>query len=255
MSNGTTGFQVAPIAEDEAMKLSTMFSRAADAIVAASTMPQKINDLTSQVERLTQDLEARTLHADELDHTIHELREQRDHFKATAATADHVADERSRQLEAEQRATHELNAKLEALGRDLDLTKADRDDAEYKALELHDELAKAKATIADIQAKVAAFFPSAPTPAAPVPTPEPEPSPVELPKWEDMKAGRPLTEAEQDHFASHSTLPIPEPETTAHVNDPLPEPWEPAKPIRRYVDNWEPGTLWDSGEGRYYHEG
>jgi len=72
-----TAFPVSPTEADMSM-FSAFLSRAAQAIVDSSTMPKTISDLTLRLEAMQHQLEAKVLHAEQLDQSLSEVRAQRE---------------------------------------------------------------------------------------------------------------------------------------------------------------------------------
>lgn len=167
-TDGNTAIPVSPT--EESMKLADIFRKAADAVVAASSMPETIARLMSQVDSLQTELEQRNQHAQELDQTIHELREQRDAYHAERDQVRIDNDNYVRQIDEMHKDMTATNAELDAVKMERDHMRGERDDAQFRVLQLEEELAKHKATLADFHDKLAGFFP------APEPTPTPEPA-------------------------------------------------------------------------------
>lgn len=112
--------------EDEAMQLSKLFQRAAEAIVAASTLPKEVEGLRQQVTALQNELDAAKLHSAELDKTLAEIREQRNTFAQERDEArielDHtrvLLSEAKEQKEAAHRQIEAAHRQIESLGADI----------------------------------------------------------------------------------------------------------------------------------------
>ncbi|MDE2106330.1 MAG: hypothetical protein KGL39_54425, partial [Patescibacteria group bacterium] len=113
MSDGTTGFQVAPT--EEAMKLSKALQFAADAITNHSSMRQELDSLRSEIARVRSDLDASHTHSQELDQTIHELRQQRDEARQNAEAGNRQIDNLSWELNHANRTISEQQSQITSL--------------------------------------------------------------------------------------------------------------------------------------------
>ena len=183
MTDGNTAIQVSPT--EEAMKLSSLFSQAADAIVRASTMPAEIEALRARVNSLEGDLDRAHMHASELDTTLHEMREQRNRAEDSLAQARQEIEGLKLSLETTSQSYQRAEAERVRVFDELSIARQDRDDNALHAMQLEEDLGKARSTLKDFRDKVSAMFPDPkPKPVAqePIPVREPEPvypSPVE----------------------------------------------------------------------------
>jgi chromosome segregation ATPase len=213
MSDGTMAIPVSPT-EDEAMKLSQLFSHAANSIVNASTMPKTIADLTAKVEALTSQLEAKSVHATELDNALHEMRQARDNAVSSLKQLNDEHDITCSSLRVAQSDVHHWQGvaatHLDLLtDRDNQIKslKHERDDNGFHAMELQEKLDSVEAKMRDLfglvkppaevkhepitpVAEVVSVQPvSDPNPAQipghepPAPQPEPEPYTAPTPRY------------------------------------------------------------------------
>lgn len=169
-TDGNTAIPVSPT--EESMKLADIFRKAADAVVAASSMPETIARLTRQVESLQAELDQRNQHAQELDQTIHELREQRDGFKHDLHIALTDRDIAFKDRDVHQQRVYDLESEGAALQRERDIARFERDDAQLRVMELEDEVQRWKTRAEEGRKRIAdlqSLF-------APEPEPTPEPA-------------------------------------------------------------------------------
>lgn len=188
MSDGTTGFQVAPT--EEAMKLSKALQFAADAITNHSGMRQELESLRSEIARVRSDLDASHTHSQELDQTIHELRQQRDEARGQASTLERDLGWRSHDLDNAQRTISEQQTQIGSLTDALTSAKKDRDEYGMKMMALEDQVEtwkgraeQARAKLADMASLFKVDEPEPPKAPEPEPTPapmHPEPGAVSL---------------------------------------------------------------------------
>lgn len=188
MSDGTTGFQVAPT-EDEAMKISDMFTKAANAIVAASTLPQEIQRLRDDVARLTNQLQDSKLHSDALEQTIVELRQQRDEANSRAENYKFDLETTKRTLDNTQAGMDVLRGDVDTISGQLANVKRERDDYGLQVMELEEKFAKSEARLGEIKDRMKQVF-GLHEPEPPKAEPEPVPAPVvdTRPWWEKQES-------------------------------------------------------------------
>lgn len=194
MTDGTTALPVSPVnTEDDAMNLSRLFSRAAQAIVDASTYPAIVADLTAQVESLRDALNSKTIHAEELDRSLHEVRQARDEANASCMRLTFERDQARQELEMANLTIEDQRSKLASTDAMLTQARKDRDDCAFNNLELEEEITRLKDQAAAARVRMndvlALFQPKPEAPpavppgeASPVPEPVPEPEAIAEPK-------------------------------------------------------------------------
>lgn len=153
MSDGTTGFQVAPT--EEAMKLSKALQFAADAITNHSSMRQELESLRFEIARVRSDLDASHTHSQELDQTIHELRQQRDEARKNAEACTRQIDNFSWELNHANRTISEQQNQISSLSDALASVKKDRDDYGMQMMALEDQVTQWKGKAEAARAKLA----------------------------------------------------------------------------------------------------
>lgn len=174
--------QVSP-AED-VMALSSMFSRAAQAIVDASTLPGQIAELQAQLADMRDQFVQAQLHSVELDHTLAEARAERDTARAERDQAVRDLDyaRESWVVEAERLngLVRDQENVIETLRRDKEWAIGERDGVredlnreEQRTHALSDDLSAARAKLAKIEDHFRSVFGITPAPEVQAePTPE-----------------------------------------------------------------------------------
>ena len=214
MTDGSTGIQVAPT-EDEMNSVHDILKRAISAVVGMSQLQADVDMLRSTVSGLQADADRLRNHNESLDEALHQSRMTRNDLTTKLAQVE--MDLRNVYVERDDaRAQRDIaNAKVDNLAFDLNTTKLERDDGLIHVMELEDEL---KAANAKLDAAKALFAPEPVKPTEPL-----APAAHEAPKvWED---------------------PEPEPVVVEPIN-PI--------PLRRYLDQWSPGAIWDPEKNAYY---
>lgn len=140
MTDGNTGIQVAPVSKEDVMSLQGMFSKLSQVLVNASDLPERVNALQSQVQSLSQDLQNKTIHSEELERTLHEVREQRDQARNEAHALSQDLGSVRQDLERMQRQIDSLQHDKETLQHALDNARKDRDEYGMKNLELEEQV-------------------------------------------------------------------------------------------------------------------
>lgn len=202
-NDGNTALPVSPVTKEDAMNISAMLSKMANAVVAASTMPQTIEQLEQELSSLRQRFESAQQHGQELDNALREMREQRDRaeqeLSQTKARNDALA-ETNRQLTGE--GILQRN-EIDRLDEDVRNLKRELENAQLAAMQAEDERDQARKALHDIRERVSAMFPEpikpepepVPAPANPpttsegwdhLPPAEPEPTP-DVPRYEDQR--------------------------------------------------------------------
>lgn len=242
MSDGTTGFQVAPT--EEAMKLSKALQFAADAITNHSSMRQELDSLRSEIARVRSDLDASHTHSQELDQTIHELRQQRDEARDQAHTLERDLGWRSHDLDNAQRTISEQQTQIGSLTDVLTSAKKDRDEYGMKMMELEEQVTSWKARAEQARARLAdmASLFKVDEPEPPEAEPEPTPNPTVLDSPVESGGAVSSVSVENTENASPPSMT----DTSTVTVEPEPSP------VRHYLNSWQPDALWDDIERRYY---
>ncbi len=225
MTDGTTGFHVAPITEDEMSKVQAILKRAADAIVGMSQLHADVDMLRQTVASLQADTDRLRSQNNALDEALNHSRSVRDQQGQRIDELNQGLAETERRLIEVTDERNKLTLSNQQYHDDLEAAHKAKDDAEFRALELEDKLASAEAKLAKVAELHRTLFPVEAPPTTPYP--QPATAPVE-----------PTT---------YSTDPVymAEPAPTN-----APKPWLPDS-----IDNWEPGYYWDSATGKYWREG
>lgn len=256
MTDGNTGFHVAPVAEDEAMNLASMFRKAADAVVQASTFPKQVAELEARVQQLSDELNRKSVHAEELDRSLHEVREQRDQARQTRDEYSYNIDTLRRQIDDNSRTLHEQQTKLDTMSHDLDTTKAERDSYGLRAMQLEDEVTAWKAKADEGRRKLndmlSLFRPDEPEPVVEAPKPaETAPNPTVAAQSTETGANAELSGAASTETAYQLTTTEP----SSHTTDwPAAEP----HPVQATSDpapfDWSKPHHWDNTKGAWVND-
>lgn len=140
MNDGTTGFQVAPITEDDMSKVQSILKRAMDGMIGLSQLAADVDMLRQTVQSLQADTDRLRNQNAALDEALAHSRTVRDDQAQTisglASKLDAMTQERD-----ELKGTASYSADLvDRLKAELTDAKRDRDDHAFKAMELEDKL-------------------------------------------------------------------------------------------------------------------
>ncbi len=214
------GIQVAPQQEDEVIKLSSLFSRAANAIVKETELAKQVEGLQSQVNELSNKVQVSQDHSHALDSALNDMTRQRDEAITARVEAMHQAEQMRQEL---QRVQHEISLlKTENADLDTALTNAkkDRDDYGMKTLELEHQVSewkhKAEQARNHINNMMSLFKQAEPVSAPPV---QPE-QPQEVAATNPSTDGQPSGEATSTSSASANPagdLATPTPHTEGNA--------------------------------------
>lgn len=159
MTDGTTGIQVAPITEDDMNRVQTILKRAADAIIGMSQLSADVDMLRQTVAGLQADTDRLRNQNNALDEALNYSRSERDrqaselvNVKAELASAHDGA----YSLKLENDKLGLVNVQLHG---DLDLTRKERDDAQFQVLDLQERLTIAEGKLAKVAELHKALFP------------------------------------------------------------------------------------------------
>lgn len=225
MTDGTTGFQVAPITEDDMNRVTSILKRAADAIVGMSQLTADVNMLRDTVHGLQADADRLRRQNEALDEALHTARTQRHDLEAKLAQVETEA--RNSAVERD-KAVHDLNdvaRNYAGLKHDFDTMHTERDDAQFQVLTLQDELK-------DAVAKLEAFRVASETIFGRKPEAVPEA------RGESLSTILPPSAGTVVEGAGTTT------------STPATEPFRPDT-----VLDWEPGYVWDYRTAKYWRDG
>jgi FtsZ-binding cell division protein ZapB len=187
MTDGNTGFHVAPITEDDMNRVTSILKRAMDTMIGASQLADDVDMLRQTVSGLQADVDRLRNQNNALDEALNHSRQVRDEQtrKIDELRNDNVMlNNHKDELQIENDKLTLANEQYQIENDKLTLA---NDDAEFKNLELEDKLAAAEAKLAKVAELHRAIFPepvkaepvSEPAPVDPVPAPAPEPEPVQ----------------------------------------------------------------------------
>jgi len=135
-----TAIPVSPGHEEEAMKLSQMFSRAAEAIVASSTLPRQVEDLKNQVRHLEWVVADAQTHSHELDCQLSEMRQERDDYKVQVGELEETLAYTNTDATNLHTDLDKAKSEIDTLDTILVGIRNERDDYGMKNMELEDQL-------------------------------------------------------------------------------------------------------------------
>lgn len=221
---GPTGIQVAPAVptEDEMTHVQDILKRAINSLVGMSQLQADVDMLRSTVQSLQADTERLRSQNAGLDEALFQSRNARN-----AANAELEATKLALR-QAEQDKDHykhdcELHVStIQNLSQSLEQTKHERDDHGFRVMELEEQVKALQAKLDAIHDGYRSIFGD-------------EPKAMQVPV--------PIYRSEPTSSTTAS-----EPEPTAIE---LTKPWSPP-PSRRYLDQWEPGAIWDEQEHKYF---
>lgn len=239
MTDGTTGTAgqspaIAPVASEEDMsQLSALFQRAANAVVAASTLPQQIAALTTEVNEHKKVVERLQASNDAQFNTINELREARnaalfsaEGYKRDWATA-------NAQIEGLQSRAASAETTIAQLNDELERTRKERDEYGLAHMQALDDLKAVRDKLGQVKERFKELL------AEPEAKPEPEAAPKQ--DYHPPQGGMVGATTEWNLPAS-APEPLP-PEAMPEIS--------PAPDRPEFVDEWLPGYHWDMQTGRY----
>ncbi|HSW92139.1 MAG TPA: hypothetical protein VLG09_05840 [Candidatus Saccharimonadales bacterium] len=183
MENGNTA-TISPVSEVEMSQIQNLFKKAADTIVAFSSLTEQVERLQAQVNDLSNQVTRYRNHIDTQDDAMYRLRQEREDLtkarndaEAKAEQATHEAQIAKSELEVVKVQVSDLDARVTRLMKD-------RDDAEFRAMELEDKLKKSEDMVAKFKdfAKGLGMITPEPKPE-PVKEPEPTPPVQSMDEW------------------------------------------------------------------------
>ena len=181
MTDGNQGIQVAPITEEDMLKVRDILQRAADAIVSMSQLSADVNMLRQTVTSLQADTERLRSQNNALDEALNYSRKARDEQAAELTETQALLHSAEQAIDTLRLDNDKLLLSNDQLQIDLDLTRKAKDDAEFKTLELEDKLAVAEAKLAKMHDVFADMWPAEQPPTMPEVVPLPEPDPASIP--------------------------------------------------------------------------
>ena len=171
MTDGTTGFQVAPT-EDEMNHVQDILKRALNAVVGMSQLQADVDMLRNTVQALQADTERLRQQNAGLDEALYQSRQSRDGLTTRLAEVQHDLDTSQRDARTIADENANLLALNESLREKLHSAEQSRDNAELRVMELEDELKQANAKLDTVRSLFA------PEPVAKPVEPAPEPAPI-----------------------------------------------------------------------------
>lgn len=138
--------------EDEMTQAANIFAKMRDAVIDASHLAGEVAELRKAVAGFRQEMDALRRDNHYLTEVVSDLRTKRDALIEEAKTLRQERDSAEFNSSAWKSQAEIKDGRIEALTRELDASKKDRDDAEFKALELSEELEKVKAKLAKVMA-------------------------------------------------------------------------------------------------------
>lgn len=226
MNDGNTALPVSPVTKEEAMSLSSMFAKAAEMMVQASSLPSQLAQVQFELDRLRNDYAAKTTHAEQLDQSLREMREQRDTAENEVASLKRELGTTIADAQAKANRIEDDTQTIDRLRSELLQVRKDRDDALMHSLELEDQVKvwKTRADQGRAQlAKLQDLF---------KPDPEPEPVKVEPAPTPDTEWHSAFPSSEPEPFQGLPPSASPPPvqsagEPEVHPGHSNPSNWSP----------------------------
>lgn len=163
MTDGTTGIQVTPMAENDIMKLRDAARSFLASLDGLLSLPATVRELQSKVDELAA---ARTFDETSISHMSGQINSQADQIALLRTERDALVSELREVCEAREglvRANTGLHQNVTDLSGQLDLARRDRDDAQLRVMELEDELKATKGQLTKlVDAYEAVFNPPKP---------------------------------------------------------------------------------------------
>ena len=216
MTDGTTGFQVAPITEDDMSRVQAILKRAMDGMIGMSQLAADVDMLRQTVAGLQADTDRLRTQNSNLDEALAHVRQERDQARNDHTTASARANDAEVARDSLRNQVNDLGFELSQTKDKLAQTIRERDDYGLQCLNLEESVRELQAKLDKIEATHRSVFgqPSEPSPPAMQPEPMPEP------------------------------IPVPEPQPSTQ-----------AQPVRTYHGkSWSPGYMWDDQHQEYYTE-
>ena len=217
MTDGTTGFQVAPITEDDMSRVNDILRRAADAIVGMSQLKADVDMLRQTVSGLQADTDRLRTQNANLDEALAHVRAERDQARADHTTASARANDAEVARDSLRNQVNDLGFELSSIKDELAQTIRERDEYGLQCLNLEDTNKVLQAKLDKIEAAHRLVFGAEPSPAV-----QPEPKPESVPQ-----AQPPL---------GYTVMLNPAPLRTYHGT------------------SWSSGYMWDDQHQEYYTE-
>lgn len=183
MTDGTTATQVSPIiSESEVTMFRDFMNRLANTVVQASDFAKQVDILREELNTIREDASAVRKRNSELDEELAYVREQRNKAQDEARQANHEAGQWKSSYEMAEKNFSNASAELDHQRNVIAELKTERDEAQFRVLELTERAEKAESVLNDLRSRLGLPVPVAELPPLmPAPTPEPTPSPLAEP--------------------------------------------------------------------------
>src|SRR5215467_8346686 len=147
MTDGNMATSISPVSEGEMEQIQNLFKKAADTIVAFSSLSGQVEKLQAQVNDLSNQVTRYRNHIDTQDDAMYRLRQEREELTNRATEAEHSRQSAVAEAEQAKQAYNGSQARLTDLEALVASLRKDRDDAEYRVIELEDKLKVSEKTL------------------------------------------------------------------------------------------------------------
>lgn len=177
---------ISPVSEGEMDQIQSLFKKAADTLVAYASISGQVEKLQAQVNDLANQVTRYRNHIDTQDDAMYRLRQEREELTKAKNDAIHEAEVARQQYEVDKQENERLTVKVQNLQDQVAKLMKDRDDAEFKALELEDKLKTANNDLGKVREFARSILPEVPIvkdmPVSPPPVSNPPPA-VDITEW------------------------------------------------------------------------
>jgi len=146
---------------EDMFKIRDMFSRAADAILAATQLRRDVTALQDSVNKLSTELEAVRNHNTWLEQQLEDTKRNRDEWRDRCFSAENSLEQSRQEVsrltsvnEDQTRTIHDLNMLVERMRDEQRETEHKRDDLELELMSVNDKLSQVRAVIDDAGSKL-----------------------------------------------------------------------------------------------------
>lgn len=150
------------VTQEDITMFGQMFAKLSTIIVDASELGQQMPELRKEIDQLRGDIDDYRKRNQELDEILHTTRVQRDEAQERVKSLDYAILSQARELEDLRKAHETTNQNLHHVEGELKTTKSERDDSQFRVMELEDENKKLRETLDKFQDLIQSVVPPKP---------------------------------------------------------------------------------------------